>query len=335
VAKSALSAGSVTEVRGRGIRGRPCCVEPGVSTPQQRATLRRQVRRQHGVVSLEQSRAAGLSDDAVQRRVSSRAWWPAGPRVYRVGEHDETPASRTWAAMLSLGEDAVLVGRSAAWWHGFLDVAPARVEVAVGRQHQPRERPGVRLLRREVDPVDRTRLRGLAVTTPAPTVLDAAVALGLEEGARLMDRALLRRRVDLAGLHAAHERRPGRHGAVLASRLLALADGGARSEAERRAHRLVRRAGLTGWRANGAIDLPGFGNVLGDMVFDAERVVLEIDGWAYHRDLRAFLRDGPRQSALTAAGWVVLRTHWYELHEEPDAFLRTLRRTLAARSRPR
>ncbi|WP_433036360.1 hypothetical protein [Actinomycetospora sp. CA-053990] len=61
-------------------------------------------------------------------------------------------------------------------------------------------------------------------------------------------------------------------------------------------------------------------------------MVVEIDGWAYHRDLRAFLVDGPRQSALVAAGWVVLRTHWYELHEEPEASLGRLRRTLASRS---
>jgi very-short-patch-repair endonuclease len=303
-----------------------------MSPPEQRAALRRHVRRQHGVVSLAQARAAGLSADAVHRRVASRAWWPAGPRVYLVAEHDETPASRTWAAMLSLGEDAVLVGRSAAWWWGFLDTAPGFVEVAVGREHQPRPRDGVRLVRSTVDPVDRTRLRGLLVTTRAPTVLDGAVSLGLDEGARLVDRALLRKRVDLPALHRTHERRPARHGAALAARLLALADGGARSEAERRAHRLVRRAGLSGWRANAAIVLPGFGRILGDLVFEAERVVVEIDGWAYHRDLRAFLRDGPRRSALAAAGWVVLRTHWYELHEEPEAFLGALRRTLASRS---
>ena len=183
----------------------------------------------------------------MRRRVAAKAWFPAGPRVFQVAEHDETPALRTWAAMLSLGPDAVLVGRSAAWWWGVLDVAPARVEVAVGRDHQPRPRGGVRLLRRDVEQVDRTRVRGLIVTTRAPTVLDAAVGLGLEEGARLMDRALLRKRVDPAALREVHERRRGRYGAVLAEQLLALADGGARSEAERRGHRLVRRAGL--WAA--------------------------------------------------------------------------------------
>ena len=60
-------------------------------------------------------------------------------------------------------------------------------------------------------------------------------------------------------------------------------------------------------------------------------MIVEIDGWAYHRDLRAFLRDGPRQSALAAAGWVVLRTHWHELTGEPEMFLSALTRTLVTR----
>ena len=51
--------------------------------------------------------------------------------------------------------------------------------------------------------------------------------------------------------------------------------------------------------------------------------VLEIDGWAFHRGLRAFLLDGPRQSALQA--------HWYELRDDPDALLRRLRAVLGSR----
>jgi very-short-patch-repair endonuclease len=47
-------------------------------------------------------------------------------------------------------------------------------------------------------------------------------------------------------------------------------------------------------------------------------VLVEIDGWAYHRDLRAFVRDTARQNALVLAGWVVIRTTWYELTEDPS-----------------
>ena len=296
------------------------------------AQLARLARAQHGIVSLAQARAAGLSADTVGRRLATGAWRPAGVRVFQVAEHEETAASRTMAAMLSIGDGAVLVGRSGAWWWDLHDRPPALVEVAVGRAHQVRPRDGVDLSRRDIDAADRTRHRRLAVTTRACSVLDAAVRLGLHDGARLVDRALLRRRVRLDDLRAVHHRGVGRHGARVAGTLLALASGGARSEAERRAHRLLRDAGLRGWTANTEIVLPGYGRAVADLVFDEAKVIVEVDGWAYHRDLRAFLVDGPRQSALAAEGWVVLRTHWHELVGEPEGFVSRLRRTLAARS---
>ncbi len=311
------------------IRGPSGCVGPCMSTS---APLARLARAQHGVLSLAQARAAGLSADTVGRRLATGAWRRAGIRVFQVAEHEETAASRTMAAMLSIGDGAVLVGRSGAWWWDLHDRPPSQVEVAVGRGRQVRPRDGVDLLRRDIDSADRTRHRRLAVTTRACSVLDAAVRLGLEDGAQLVDRSLLRRRVRLDDLRAAHHRGIGRRGAKLAGTLLVLAGGGARSEAERRAHRLLRDAGIRGWSANNEIVLPGYGRALGDLVFEEQKVVVEVDGWAYHRDLRAFLVDGPRQSALAAEGWVVLRTHWHELVGEPDAFVTRLRRTLAARS---
>jgi len=138
--------------------------------------------------------------------------------------------------------------------------------------------------------------------------------------------------VSLESLRDTHTRTAGRRGAVLGADLIALAGGGARSWAERALHDGLDRAGITGWSANTEIVLPGYGRALGDVVFEEEKVIVEVDGWAYHRDLRAFLVDGPRQSALVAAGWVVLRTHWYELREDPATFFARLRRTLRARS---
>ena len=147
-----------------------------------------------------------------------------------------------------------------------------------------------------------------------------------------MDTALQSGRVGLPAMRSAHLRTTGRHGATLGRELLDLAAGGARSEAERRTHAVLRRAGIGGWAANVPIELPGFGRALGDVVLERTKIVVEVDGWAYHRDLRAFLRDGPRQGALAANGWIVLRTHWYEMRDQPATFVSTLRRTIAARS---
>ena len=170
---------------------------------------------------------------------------------------------------------------------------------------------------------------GIAVTKKPATVLAAVAALGLLLGARLMDQAL-QTGVSLAALREVHLRSAGRHGAVLASRLLTLAGGGARSEAERTALTLLRGAGILGWRANHEVWLPGYGQAFLDLAFIEHRVLVEIDGWAYHRDLRAFVRDTRRQNALVLDGWTVIRTNWFELQEHPEAFVRNVAGALGA-----
>lgn len=233
--------------------------------------------------------------------------------------------------LLSLGDHAVLVGEAAAWWWG-LHEAPREIEVAVGHECHQRARPDAVLRRRSVPAREITIRHGIRVTTLPATVLDAAANLGSDEGARLMDRALQQGRVALSTLRHVQLRRSGRHGAPVTARLIALAAGGAVSEAERLAHTVLRMAAVVGWVANLRIDVPGYGRAVVDLAFPTQKVIVEIDGWAYHRDLRAFLIDGPRQAALTAQGWVVVRTHWYELTETPEVFLDTLGRVLAARS---
>lgn len=293
--------------------------------------LRALLRRQHGVISLAQALELGFTHQAVRRRVLAGTWRRLAPRVYQDATHEQTPVAETWAVMLSLGDGSVLVGRSAAWWWGLLPARPEPTEVAVPRSYRPEPRAGAAMTQRDVPPRDTTRHRGLRVTITAATVLDAAAVLGEVEGARLMDRALQERRVNLATLRREQAARRGRPGVRLTARLLALAEGGAVSEAERRTHTLLTGAGITGWEANGPVEVPGFGRAEGDLVFRREKVLLEVDGWAYHRGQRAFLLDGPRQNALAAAGWIVLRTHWFELTEQPEVFLDTLRRVLATR----
>jgi very-short-patch-repair endonuclease len=149
-----------------------------------------------------------------------------------------------------------------------------------------------------------------------------------------MDRALLSGRVTLDGLQRAHRARLGRPGSTTVARLLALAAGGARSEAERRTHRLPREGRVTGWFADHRVRVPGYGTAILDLAFPAARVVVEIDGWAYHRDLPEFRRDHARQNALVLAGWTVLRVDWHALEADPDAVLATIRAAVGPVIRP-
>lgn len=286
---------------------------------------------QDGVIHLDQALAHGMSREAVRRRVATKQWFRLGPRVYQVASHQPTDRALVRAAVMSLGPDAVLVGEGAAWWWGLRDRRPRRASVAVGRTSRRRERKEVDLAFHDVPAGDRTTHRRLPVTTPAATVLDAAVTLGLVEGAQLFDTALQRRKVTVAALRAARTRRSGRPGAELLATLLALAEGGAVSEAERRTHARLRDAAIVGWVANLPVDLPGYGRAVLDVAFPELKVLVEVDGWAFHRDLKAYLRDAARQNALAAEGWIVVRTNWHEITGTPEVFLANLRRVLATR----
>jgi very-short-patch-repair endonuclease len=293
-----------------------------------------QVFRDHdGVISVEQAKDIGYSAAAIEAKVGRGEWIRAGYGVLRSADHAETPRSRIRAAMLSIGSGATLVGRSALFWWRITDIPPSEVEIAVSPPSQPRPRPGVHVVRRHVPAEDRVVVDGVAVTKKAPSVLAAAVALGLADGARLMDDVLQRGTVDLAALQRAHCRSSGRRGARLCAELLHLAAGGARSEAERVAHRALKADGIGGWRADREVWLASYGAAVLDLAFDEQRVLVEIDGWAYHRDRRAFVRDAARQNALVLEGWVVIRTTWHELTEDPARFVANVREALAERAR--
>jgi very-short-patch-repair endonuclease len=55
-------------------------------------------------------------------------------------------------------------------------------------------------------------------------------------------------------------------------------------------------------------------------------LVIELDGYAWHGDRRAFEEDRARDNALQALGWRVVRITWAKLRFDPDgveALLRT------------
>ncbi|WP_433799541.1 DUF559 domain-containing protein [Actinomycetospora sp. CA-084318] len=297
------------------------------------AKLHARMRAQDGVATVQEAKDAGYSKVAIAGKIRRGEWERPAHNVLRATDQPVTARSRIRVAMLSLGADATLVGRSAAFWWQMTDTAPASVEIAVPQRNQPRPRDGVTVVRRAVPARDRVAVDGLLVTKKAATVLAAVAALGLIAGAKLMDRVLQKGVVALDALTETHQRSRGRYGAVLAATLLALAAGGARSEAERIAHRVLREADIVGWEADVRVILPRHGPAVLDLAFLDRRVLVEIDGWAYHRDLRAFLHDAARQNALVLAGWVVIRTNWHELKDRPHDFVRTVQDALAERSR--
>ncbi|WP_345425112.1 type IV toxin-antitoxin system AbiEi family antitoxin domain-containing protein [Actinomycetospora chlora] len=285
-------------------------------------------RTQDGLVRHDQALEIGMSPATIGRRVGAGEWLEVHPRVYREASHVPSSRSTLRAAALWAGDGATLIGEAGASWWNITDRVPETVALAVGPHggHSPPR--GVRTVRRAVEA--RVKVDGVWVEQRSATALEAATSLGLVEGARLLDRALQQQRVGLAGIRATLEHMGQRHGVVLARRLVELAEGGARSEAERDALRSLTRAGLRGWTPNLAVDLPGFGRVVIDIAFPAHRIAIEVDGWAFHRDVDRFRRDGLRQNEVVIGGWRVIRVTWYDLQETPGYLADAVRRAIAA-----
>ncbi|OLT15118.1 hypothetical protein BJF78_16670 [Pseudonocardia sp. CNS-139] len=254
---------------------------------------------QAGVITRGQALGAGLTRDAVDRRVRTRRWRPVHPGVYLAAGHDFGDEARIRAAVLWAGPGAVLSGAAAAWWHGMSGRAPATV--AVTAPHAPGRRPGVARRRRPAAPEDVGEQRGLAVTAPALTVLEAAPELG----AAFLDGAL-RERVGFAEVRAAHLRNLRAPGATAAARALAAAAGRAAVTADALLVATLRAAGVPGWRRSGPGG-PGGPAARPAVLFPAGRVVVEAVGWAWPAD--------PPETVWP--GWTVLRVPWQVLNEQP------------------
>ena len=148
------------------------------------------------------------------------------------------------------------------------------------------------------------------------TVIEAAVRK--RGGATLLDTAL-QRHTELRPLWAAHLRNKGRYGSPAARILLQAADDGARSVAERLLIKLLKSAGITGWKAN--YPIAGYRV---DVAFPQARVAIEVDGLAFHSDSDDFHTDRVRQNAIALAGWQVLRFTWLDLTEYPQRVLASI-----------
>lgn len=284
-------------------------------------TIESHLVRQAGIITRAQALAAGMTSDAVDHRLRTRRWRPLHPRIYLVAGHRLGDEARVRAAACWAGEGAALSGAAAAWWHGLVPDAPLTVGVTVGRRRNPRSRPGVAVRRRDVPAADLTDHRGLAVTAPPLSLLEAAVELG-PAGASALDRAL-QRSLRFPDVYAAYCRNLGAYGSASAGRLLVAAADRSASAAERVLVRLLRDAGLRGWRCG----FPALGFLI-DVAFPAVRVAIEVDGWAWHMDAARAQADKRRQNALVMAGWTILRFTWHDLVLRPHVVIAAIRQAV-------
>ena len=241
--------------------------------------------RQHGIVTTAQLLEAGVGRRAIARRVEAGWLVPLHRGVFQVGP-TLGPWGREMAAILACGDGAALSHQSAGAVWGFAQRAS---EVHVTAPTRRRSRPGLRVHR--TASLDAAVHDGLTLTTPAQTLRDLRRTLTSHE----LDRA--QEQAHMLGLVIPYEERFPEF---------------TRSEGERRLKALCRAARLPLPRMNARV--AGWEV---DAFWPAQRLVVEIDGYTYHRTPRRFESDRRKDAALQVAGYRVVRITYARLRDEP------------------
>ncbi|HEV2999260.1 MAG TPA: type IV toxin-antitoxin system AbiEi family antitoxin domain-containing protein [Solirubrobacteraceae bacterium] len=282
--------------------------------------------RQHGAVARAQLLEAGVSSEAIKHRTDNRRLTPLHRGVYRLGE-TETRLTRLMAAVLAAGPTAALSHHAAAELHGFGPERKGPIDVTVTKGHA-RKRAGLRIHRART--LDRQLIHGIPATTPARTLLDLAATLPQRDLHRAIEEAQVQRKLDPSSLAEAVDQARGHRGAgaLRAAAMTSTHEPAlTRSEAERVLLDLIRRAELPPPRTNQRI-----GRWEVDALWPDHRLVVEVDGFAYHATREAFERDRRKQAELTAAGYRVNRITWLQLSREREWVAAKLSGALSAAS---
>ena len=274
------------------------------------AALRDLQQRQLGLVTTDQAASLGISPSSLSRLVDRGELERVLPRVYRATVVPPTMQQQVSAAVLWAGPTAVVSYAAAGAIWRIEGVTCDRVELWVPRERSLRSGRVV-IHRGEIAAVDRRVREGIAITSPARTLIDLAGALdgevleaAVEDVLRrgLTTAPTLRRRLDALG-------GKGRAGAgALRDLLDDRGDAALESRLEVRVWRLLRGAGLRPVRQH-VVRCRGRTYRL-DFAFPMQKVAVEADGYAVHGGRRAFVRDRQRLADLAAEGWIVVPVTW-------------------------
>jgi len=272
--------------------------------------LLEQANRQFGLLRHEHLVAEAMTRNEIARRLAHSRLTRVHAEVYAFGHTALCIEGRWLAALWACGPaQAVLSHMTAAQFHRMAVPTPG-ADVHISTLSRARSRAGIAVHKvRRLEERDIFRPHPLAVTTIPRTLVDLADVLPWDEYRALADR-LPSLRIDR--LRQAQERLPGRRGAPHVRRLIEADDAHTKSEFERRflrfltAHQLPRPDGLN-------VRVAGH---KADCVFRGPRLVVELDGRAFHQRRAQMRADRLRDSDYQLSGHRILRLVWDDLHHD-------------------
>ncbi len=248
--------------------------------------------RQHGVVMTRQLLAAGLSRDAILWRVRTGRLHPVHRGVYAVGHAGLTDRGRWKAATLALGPRAVLSHRSAAELWELLSPNGAAPHVSLAYPASPAKRANINIHRsRTLAPTRTTSRFNIPVTMPARTLADLA-RTATDATVRRATRAAEKRGLPLDPGYVSDK---------------------TESDLERDFLAICRRFAVPEPETQVPI-----GRYRVDFLWQPQRLVIEVDGYIYHRGRQAMRDDNDRDLELELLGFRVVRIEDSRIASDPS-----------------
>jgi hypothetical protein len=288
----------------------------------------------HDLAQLIPDGVAPRNDLTVASSRSSVARWTAQgqllqihPGVVMLSELRNDPRARARAATLWTRGPLSHLSALAIW--GVVESFPRLVHVTVPAERYPRGGDGV-VVHRTTVALAVTTLDRLPVVHLTRSLVDAwawaadrrnpHAAAEAPVARQAVIEAIRDRGVSLTALRAESARQPNHAGRTQLTRLLDLIAGGCESELEIWGVLKVLPGppDLPAPIQQYPIRLPSGRRVKADAAYAEAKVIVELDGAAFHGSRAARERDLRRDTALAALGWVVLRFSYARLVADPE-----------------
>lgn len=276
---------------------------------------------QYGVLSFDQLREIGVSPGFIDRRLASGEWTRLGSRVVAVSGAPDGPLRRCAAALVSRPH-AFLSGRTAAWLHGFDGVAePKLPEITVPFTASGRSALAKVRRSQHHSTIATAMVESLRVADGAETVFRMAAYVGARRLGRMIDSLLIADAAVSEQLGEIYLRHQGERMRGMARlRPILLERLGARhvpteSELEALAEDVLSTVPFPSVVRQAP--LPWAPSRRADLLIPEWRLIVELDGRAWHARTEAFEADRQRDNAAVGHGYSTVRLTWRMLSEEP------------------
>ena len=274
---------------------------------------------QHGVLSRRQALEAGLTERAIDGRLSSGRWQVVHAGVYVPRAVPASWHQRVMAAILRGGASALASHRCAAalWQLDGVKERPVEISLKAGR----RIRGAIVHRRRASDDPSVVVFEGIPATGVERTLLDLAAVITPRRLALALDDALRRGSTTLEGMRETVQGQRGRTGLRSLRQLLDARDDRdplVESRLESALLRLLSTHSLPlPVPQHRVLDGNAFVARL-DFAYPSHRLAIETDGYRWHGGVETWRRDLRRENRLKLLGWTVLHFSWEDVHDRSE-----------------